>query len=131
MVQIKWVEYARTVNVRGYEKQLREGTFMNTSGKTINITVWGQDVYETILEDHTYRISNVATSTWNNQLRIATTATSTATSADDSGLIKWSTKEILSHQTRVCCPEIVSAKKNSYVTCRNFDCRKKIPLVNE
>ena len=58
-----------------------------------------------ILEDQTFHLFNMATFTWNNQIRIATTATSTITGADDYGLIKLSKNEILSHQTRACCPE--------------------------
>lgn len=41
---IKWAEYSRSVNVRGYQKTLREGKVIDKSNKAINITVWGSEL---------------------------------------------------------------------------------------
>ena len=35
------VEYQRTVNVRGYQKSLREGQIIDKSKKSIHLTVFG------------------------------------------------------------------------------------------
>ena len=52
--EIKWSEYCRSVNVRGYQKTLREGKVIHKSNKAINITVWGSKLINSISEFQTY-----------------------------------------------------------------------------
>ena len=54
--EIKWSEYKRTVNVRGYQKCLREAQIIDKSSQAMHLTVWGDDLVTSIEEDVTINI---------------------------------------------------------------------------
>lgn len=74
--QLKWLEYAKTINVRGYDKKLGEGKIIDSSNFQIPITVWSQVLYKLIEKSSTYQFVNLAVSWCNGQMKLATTETS-------------------------------------------------------
>lgn len=100
--EIKWLEYQRTVNVRGYQKSLREAQIIDKSNKSIHLTVWRDHLMSKINEENTYRLINLAISYWNGNIRITTTPNSTVSSVVK-GSFDWSQCPLSSHKTRVLC----------------------------
>ena len=82
-----------------------------------------------INEENTYRLTNLAISYWNCNIRITTTPNSTVSSVVK-GSLDWSQCPLSSQQTKVCCPDIVSTKLECYVSCPNVNCRKKINIID-
>lgn len=128
--EIRWSDYIRSVSVRGYQKQLREGNFIDASAKQIKITVWETNNYtiSSINESTTYHITNVCVSWYNGQMRLSTTIKTEITPVEKESF-DWSKNPALSSHTRICCPTVVSAKPQCYVRCPINDCRKKIDVI--
>lgn len=126
--EIRWLEYARTVTVRGYEKQLKEGQLIDCSNCPINITIWGAEFVQSVMENTTYHITNLAVSWWNDQMRLATTTSSVLKKVPKEHF-DWNRNPTISNNTRICCPAVISSLVNNYISCPNNDCRKKIDLT--
>lgn len=127
--EIKWSEYKRTVNVRGYQKCLREAQIIDKSSQAMHLTVWGDDLVTSIEEDVTINITNLAVSFYNGTTRLTTTP-NTKVSAITKACFDWSACPIGNQLTKICCPVIVTSKLVSFVSCPNLECRKKISIVD-
>ena len=128
--ELKWLDYGRSVNVRGQQKRLCEGRIVDDSSKQMNITIWGEELIDTIEENHTYQFKDMALSWWNGNVRMGTTSTTSISDAPSQSF-DWSKDLTMLQNSKICCPIIVSARLNCFLSCPDQTCRKKMDLADE
>ena len=100
---------------------------MDESRVPMPITIWSKDLINKIMEKKIYRFTNLATSVFKEHLKLSSTINTEVSESANEATFDWSTVS-LNNNTRQCCPTIVSVKKNTFVSCQNKKCHKKISV---
>lgn len=127
--EIRWMEFPRDITTRGHVKSVREGMFIDSSETPIDISVWGSNLIVEIKEGTTYQLSDLTLSHWKEKTRLSSTFTTKVTTLPKQ-LFNWGNDQLKTIQ-RICCPEVLAAKLDMYIECRNLACRKKILLPSD
>ena len=102
------------------DKMVCDGTLTDSSG-SIPISIWGECI--TLIEESKfYNITNCRLRHFYGKC-LPTTLTTKLSPAEEQNI-----SEIVEqrHENSICCPEVLNVAVNSFLTCNNRDCKKKI-----
>lgn len=116
---VKWKEEAHIPSNKT-DQMVRDGILTDSSG-TVPISVWGESI--TLIEETKfYNITDCRLRHFYGKC-LTTTRTTRISPAEEQNI---STVVEQKSENVICCPDILNVAVNSFLTCNNKDCKKKI-----
>ena len=130
--QICWVQKSRRVACgenKDIMNDVRDAVIADGTGN-IQLSVWGSELIAEIADKTTYLFTNIVLQN-NFGRKMATTGATTVTAVEKIK-IDWDCVDSVKCDETVCCPDVLSVKLSTFLTCVNIDCKRKVmPYAGE